>query len=50
MSEMASFSPITPVFMAKNMAEELMAWSLKAARNWAAKRPMKVRVHNLSEA
>src|SRR5260370_16732182 len=32
--------------MAKNMAEEWMAWSLKAARNWAISRPMNVRERN----
>src|SRR6266849_3475897 len=32
--------------MAKNMAEAWMAWSLKAARNWAISRPMNVRERN----
>ena len=40
MSEMAWASLSVWVLMAKNMAAAWMAWSLNAARNWAARRPM----------
>ncbi len=34
--------------MAKNIDEAWMAWSLKAARNWATSRPRKVRVRRVA--
>src|SRR5262245_20875529 len=43
MRVMAVRSVMVPVLMAKNMAEAWMAWSLKAARNWATSKPKKVR-------
>src|SRR5260370_39644907 len=46
MSEMALGAVMNFWLMAKNMAEAWMAWSLKAARNWAASRPMNVRDRN----
>src|SRR5262245_9293353 len=48
MSAMALSSFSVCVLMAKNMADAWMAWSLKAARNWAASRPAYVRVASVS--
>jgi hypothetical protein len=46
-SEMALASLRMRWWMAKNMAEAWMAWSLKAARNWAMTSPMNVRERRL---
>src|SRR4051794_27769329 len=40
---MARDSVRVSVLKEKNMAEAWMAWSLKAAKNWATRRPRKVR-------
>src|SRR5262245_21594536 len=40
---MARASDMVSVLMAKNIAEAWMAWSLKAARNWAMSIPRNVR-------